>query len=525
VRNVAEDDCWSDASATAPPGAVPRVIPRTSTRNMALAIMPRSAIIILILCCSACLDPTGVTEHPPSKSLLVLEENRKVGSPHWDSGLHSGADTVISGYVLPLSVREGDTLNLFVNARAQSVFIEIYRLGWYNGDGARLLARRTAKVVSRQPACSAPRPGPMVCGWTPTLRLVVPSGWVPGVYLATFQDSVGYRRSFPFVVRSDSPARFVVVLPFATYQAYNDWGGTSLYGGPGSTARESYANRAVKVSFARPFGAAVVQDHFLGVDYLLVRWLEENAYDVNYITDYDFHRGVGADARAAAWLFAGHSEYWSWSMWRRANAARAQGINLGFLGGNDIYWLVRFEEEQSNGFEVPVVVCYRDTSRDPFGNAPTLSTVRFRSPPNNTPENSLVGVMTVPATLVLNGPVDLVVANGEDPLMANTGLVTGQHIPRVVGWEGDRIIDNGQTPIGIRVLFESPYTPVGGSGATGLIQATAYVWPASGAIVYASGEPGFAWGLSTYAQYTARRPIQIFLQDVLAAFVRARTNP
>src|SRR6266704_2806666 len=416
---------------------------------MALAIMPRSAIIILILCCSACLDPTGVTEHPPSKSLLVLEENRKVGSPHWDSGLHSGADTVISGYVLPLSVREGDTLNLFVNARAQSVFIEIYRLGWYNGDGARLLARRTAKVVSRQPACSAPRPGPMVCGWTPTLRLVVPSGWVPGVYLATFQDSVGYRRSFPFVVRSDSPARFVVVLPFATYQAYNDWGGTSLYGGPGSTARESYANRAVKGSFARPFSDKIIRGLFLGSDYLLVRWLEESAYDVRYMTDYDFHLGRGTDPQAIAWLFAGHSEYWTWPMWLQANSARAQGISLGFLGGNDIYWLARFETVSVNGLDAPVVVCYKDAARDPMGTTPGLATTRFRSPPNNSPENSLVGVMSPGGMLVKNAPVDLVVANGSDPLMAGTGLSTGEHIPRVAGWEGDRIIDNGATPDGI----------------------------------------------------------------------------
>ena len=124
--------------------------------------------------------------------------------------------------------------------------------------------------------------------------------------------------------------------------------------------------------------------------------------------------------------------------------------------------------------------------------------------------------------LVKSPPVDLVVANGSDPLMAGTGLSTGEHIPRVAGWEGDRIIDNGVTPDGIRVLFQSPYVPVGDSTVTGLLQATIYEWPASGSLVYASGEPGFAWGLSTYQQRVARPPLQQFLRNVLEAFVVAR---
>ena len=124
--------------------------------------------------------------------------------------------------------------------------------------------------------------------------------------------------------------------------------------------------------------------------------------------------------------------------------------------------------------------------------------------------------------LVKNPPVDLVVVNGSDALMAGTGLNTGEHIPGVAGWEGDRIIENDATPNGIRVLFQSPYVPVGDSTATGLLQATIYEWPASGALVYASGEPGFARGLATYRQYVARGPIQRFLENLLQAFADAR---
>jgi hypothetical protein len=277
----------------------------------------------------------------------------------------------------------------------------------------------------------------------------------------------------------------------------------------------------VKVSFARPFTQRLVRGSILRVDYLLVRWLERNAYDVGYVTDYDFDAGRGPEPDFA-WLFAGHSEYWSWGMWLRAHAAREQGLSLGFLGGNDAYWVIRFEHIVVNGLVAPVVVCYRDATRDPLGGTPGLATVHFAVPPNNAPENALVGVGHAPHALIRSGPVDLVVVNGSDPLLAGTGLRTGDHIPRVAGWEADRIVNNGVTPPGIRVLFEGRYVPMSDTMPSGLLQSTVYTWPASGAMVFAAGQPGFAWGLSTYRGYLARPPLEQFLRNLLTAFVAAR---
>lgn len=473
----------------------------------------------------ACLDRLGAPDvRQPARSLAIEEENLRPGSVEWDAGFYTRDDSKISGYGLPFSLSAGDTLRLFVTAQLPPVSTSIYRLGWYGGAGARLVAAHAPRLVPDQSACSAPAPGPSVCDWSETDRFVVDEHWLPGVYIARFADSLGRPGAFPFVVRSDRAAAFVVVLPFATYQAYNDWGGTNLYGGPGATPQASYAKRAVKVSFARPFSDGIMRGPVFGTDYLLVRWLEQNAYDVSYITDYDFHFGGGA-APAIAWLFAGHSEYWSWPMWLRAYAARDDGISLGFLGGNDVYWVMRFETAPLRDLDVPVVVVYRDATLDPQGAIPGLATVPFRSPPNNTPENALVGIMSPGASLIRNSPVDLVVANGSDPLMEGTGLTTGARIPRVAGWEGDRIVDNGETPPGVRILFASPFVPAEDTTGAGVLQATIYQWPGSGALVYASGEPGFAWGLSTYRQqFVGRPPLQRFLQNVLQAFVAARTG-
>jgi hypothetical protein len=484
----------------------------------------RLATTAALALAAACLDLTDAPREQRSvESLAIRAENLQPGSFAWDAELLSGADSNVSGYGVPFSLRAGDTLHLFVTAAHSPGSISIYRLGWYDGVGARLLAQHVNLALRSQGACSAPTPGPSVCDWSETDRFIIDPDWTPGVYLAKFADSLGRARAFPFVVRSDHPAALVVVLPFATYQAYNAWGGTNLYRGPGLTPAEAYAARAVKVSFARPFDKRTLWGHILGLDYVLVRWLEQNAYDATYMTDYDFHGGLGGDSATVAWLFAGHSEYWTWPMWLRANAARNQGINLAFLGGNDSYWVTRFETVSVNGLETPVVVCYRDRARDPYGSTPGLSTVRFRSAPNSTPENSLVGIMSV-GGLMRDPPVDLVVKDGSDPLMAGTGLRTGARIAGVAGWEADRIVNNGATPPGTRVLFETPYIPVGDTVASALLQATIYTSPASGALVFAAGQQGFAWGLSTYRPYVASPPLQQFLRNLLEAFRLARNS-
>jgi hypothetical protein len=482
-------------------------------------VLVRLSLNASVLLC-ACLDSLGAPDsRSAGRSTVIWNENLRPGSTAWDRPI--GADSDISGFGLPFSLQSGDTLHLFVSARRGPVAIKIYRLGWYEGAGGVQVVSHSGLSVRVQDPCTASLPGPSVCNWSETDRFVVDS-WLPGLYIAMFTDALGRARRFPFVVRSSRPAAFTVVLPFATYQAYNLWGGSSLYRGPGATRQESYANRAVKVSFARPFSNEIIQGPLLGVDYMLVRWFEQNAYDVNYITDYDFHLGLGVDQQARGWLFTGHSEYWTWPMWLRANAGRDQGINLGFLGGNDVYWVSRFETVPVNGLDAPVLVCYRDPSRDPLGNSPGLSTVLFRSSPNNTPENSLVGVMSASPTIVMGSPIDLVVANGSDPLMSGTALTTGEHIPRVAGWEADRIVDNGLTPPGIRILFQSPYVSGLDSTTPGLMQSTVYQWQPSGALVYASGEPGFAWGVETYQNWVARPALQQLFKNILQAFIANR---
>src|SRR5438034_2695192 len=164
-----------------------------------------------------------------------------------------------------------------------------------------------------------------------------------------------------------------------TYQAYNSWGGRSLYSSP----------RAYKVSFDRPYQDDGTGDFLFLGENNFVRWMEKSGYDVTYSTTVDTHTNGGLLLNYRGLLAAGHNEYWSRPMYDAAVAARDAGVNLAFLGANPVYWQVRFEPS-SSGLPNRVMVCYKDATLDPITDT-SLKTVNWRDPLLNRPEQTLVG--------------------------------------------------------------------------------------------------------------------------------------
>ena len=69
----------------------------------------------------------------------IVLENQLPGTPRsaWDlSGVGS---TNIEGFTTDISINHGDTVDFKINTDSSNYRIEIYRLGYYNGDGARLI--------------------------------------------------------------------------------------------------------------------------------------------------------------------------------------------------------------------------------------------------------------------------------------------------------------------------------------------------------------------------------------------------
>jgi hypothetical protein len=229
----------------------------------------------------------------------------------------------IEGYASRTSVNRGETLELFVSTSAHTYTIEIFRLGWYDGKGAQLMipAVHRRGMLQRIPEPD-PETGLIECQWSDPYLLQVPissdqSIWPSGVYLAKLTTSKPAAESYiHFVVRNDDrPSDLLFQTSVATYQAYNKWGGLSLYDKP----------HASIVSFNRPYKRGYGSGDFLFWEYSLVRFLEREGYDVTYTTDVDTHERGHLLTKHKAFLSVGHDEYWSWEMRDNVEAALAQG--------------------------------------------------------------------------------------------------------------------------------------------------------------------------------------------------------
>ena len=182
------------------------------------------------------------------------------------------------------------------------------------------------------------------CGnWAVSATWSVPDTAVSGVYVANFirQDVPGEPANRAlFVVRADGQASDILVQTSdSTYQAYNTWGGASLYGGDSGVV----PGRAVKVSYNRPYTGMELENDFFYAELPLVRWLERNGFDVSYCASIDTARRPEELMLRKVFVSSGHDEYWSGEMRANVEAARDAGVNLIFMTGNEVFWKVRWE--------------------------------------------------------------------------------------------------------------------------------------------------------------------------------------
>jgi N,N-dimethylformamidase beta subunit-like protein len=463
----------------------------------------------------------GSPARPAAAAGNAIEvENQQQGTQAWIWGPKISDDAAgqIKGYASATSVAQGQSINLFVSVNPAGTYsMDFFRLGWYAGMGGRL--RRHVDLNGGQQAACVPdaTTGLTACGWTPSYTLTVPTDWTSGVYFVKLQNSQGYQNYIVFVVRDGRPAPFLYQQSVVTAQAYNNYPddgrtGKSLYGfnswGPNTVFGDP---RAVKVSFDRPFtGYGIPQFDEIGV----IRWLERSGYDVTYSTNIDTHANGAALRNHKALLSVAHDEYWSKEMRDALESARDAGVSLAFFSANAGYHQVRFESS-AEGVPHRVVVAYRNAAIDPV-QGPT-TTVLFRDPPVNRPEQSLVGVM-YSSDAPQGRNTGFVATNTSHWAYAGTGLRDGDVVPGIVGYEIDRFFPNFPPPAArSRVLLsDSPFTP--GSGGSDRSNSSLYQAP-SGAWVFASGTISWNWGLEGFLHGTEDARVQRITANVFDAFV------
>jgi hypothetical protein len=435
----------------------------------------------------------------------VQTENALAGTTAWQL-TNPATNHEIEGYASLTSVNAGSQLSFFVNATDPTYTINIYRMGWYGGQGGRLLMGpiQQAGVKQLMPVPD-PTTGLIECNWTSPYAFTVPSTWVSGIYLAQLTGSSGKQSYIIFAVRQDSRAStYLYQSSVTTYQAYNNWGGKSLY-----SFNSSGGTPAVKVSYNRPYGLGQQPAGYYGVgagefitafqpatevvpgawEINMVRFLEKNGFDVAYSTDIDAHESASMLLNHKVWMSVGHDEYWSMQMRNNVIAARDAGVSLTFFTSNACYWQIRFESSPITGAVDRTQVCYK-SSADPVTN--NTQTIRWRD--LQMPEDIFIGVQYQIDPVAGN----IQISNASLWPFFGTGLQNGNILQGLLGYEVDSV-DSG-SPSNTIVLAHSPFQINGGTRFSDMAMYTA----ASGASVFATGSMQWNWGLDDYNAPAAR---------------------
>ena len=261
----------------------------------------------------------------------VVLENCYPGNTAWNvSNTAQISAGGIEGYATAQSINRGDSLPIKVNAANGTTFnVEIYRTGYYGGAGARLFSvLRNVPAVSQPTCASDATTGLLDCAnWSVSTTISTTTSWPTGIYvLRIVRQDTGTDNQILFVVRDDSShSALVYGTAMSTFEAYNNYGGKSLYtfNSIGNVTVSGTA-RAVKVSFDRPFEQprSGLRDWYTNTEFATVYWLEQMGYDVSYMSNTDLESSPGLVLNHKAYISPAHDEYVSAGMRSALQSAR-----------------------------------------------------------------------------------------------------------------------------------------------------------------------------------------------------------
>src|SRR5713226_2498422 len=491
--------------------------------------------VLVLAACSVAATSASAQTFGCSSSMAndIVCENSKTGTPSstWDLPNGGAGDSTIQGFATDISVNQGQTISFKINTTATAYTIDIYRIGYYAGLGARKIVSiaPSAQFPQIQPACLTDSTTNLAdCGnWAVSASWQVPSNATSGVYLALLtRTDTGGKSHIVFIVRNDaSQSDILYQTSDTTWQAYNAYGGHSLYG-----ANDTFdsPNRAFKVSYNRPFitrGFSFESATWLfGAEYPMIRWLEANGYDVTYFTGVDAARNGNLIPNHKVYMNSGHDEYVAGPQRANLEAARNAGVNLALFSGNAVYWKTRWENSiDGSNASFRTLVCYKETwankpidPLDPPTWTGTWRDPRFSPPADGgRPENALTGTI-----FMVDGPgsdnpgnlsIQVPAADGKMRFWRNTtlaNLASGQiaTLPAgTLGYEWDEDLDNGARPAGLFHLSTATYTLttdllLDNGSTTGAGSATHHLTTyraSNGALVFGAGTIQWSWGLDS----------------------------
>ena len=484
----------------------------------------------------------------PCAANAITAENCLTGNPASEWDISGAGDPSIQGYATSISVNRGGTIQFKVDTNATNYRFDIYRMGYYGGMGARKITSvtPTATLPQNQPDClTQASTGLIDCGnWAVSGSWTVPSTATSGIYFAkVVRTDTGGASHIMFIVRNDaSTSDIVFQTSDTTWQAYNAYGGNSLYvGSPGTNP-----GRAYKVSYNRPFatrGDNGGQDWVFNAEYPMVRFLESNGYDVSYISGVDSDRSGSLLLNHRLFVSTGHDEYWSGQQRANVEAARGAGVNMAFFSGNEVFWKTRWENSiDGSGTAYRTLVSYKETHAgakiDPSSEwTGTWRDPRFSPPADGgRPENGLTGTIFT----VNSGTAGIVVPAAEGKLRLWRGTaaanLTGSQTVNLpvgtLGYEWDSDLDNGARPAGLMRLSDTTVSGVdklqdfGSTYASDTANHALTMYKhSSGARVFGAGTVQWAWGLDANHDRAGTPVSQVMQQATINLFADMNAQP
>lgn len=476
--------------------------------------MLRQMQLFLLVLCVVAATVSAACDTPKN---AIEAENCKPGSPSTEWDVNGAGDPTIQGYSTDISFNAGATAEFKVRSPSTDYRVDIYRMGYYGGMGARLHAtvRPIVPLPQAQPECHVDNTTWLYeCpAWEVSVAWPIPQDTVSGVFIARLVRLDGQvttwradnspaggdlrfampsedanKRPTPqphaygslghgklrnpmkeprasliyFVVRNDDSTSDIVVQTSDTvWQAYNNEGGTSTYGSidpanPRPRCFKASLNRPLKTRAQRPVNA------YLGSEYPINRFLEANGYDVTYMTGVDVDRyGSELLHNHNVFFSNGHDEYWSGPQRHNVEEARNRGMHLVFLSGNEMYWRIRWEDNYRT------MVVYKESQSmvkiDPMLSewTGTFRDSRSINPLGAQPENAVTGqIFTINAWR--NDPLIVPARFSRHRQWRHTEVAQlpphGQSIflRGILGHEMDEDVDNGFRPVGLIHLSSTP---------------------------------------------------------------------
>lgn len=445
---------------------------------------------------AGCTAPQLLLPRPGSD--VVRRENDRPGTRDWmlertavdkETGWRSAA---IEGYASHARVFAGDVIDLHVSTDPAEAFdVEFYRLGYYGGMGGRRVGGIAGLKGEARPLPPVGEKRLRECNWPITARWQVPRDATSGVYLGRMRTRRSGLESYVvFIVRDRRRAGLMFQCSDHTWQAYNRWPDHfSLYD---NGVERWWWGGGVRVSFDRPYGRycqifnqplSQGSGEFLLWEFPVAYWLEQQGYDVTYVSNQDTHADPSGLRRARGFLSVGHDEYWTLDMFRNVQSAIADGLNVAFLSGNAVCGRIRMGTGTRG---------HRSFERVGVFGPPggTREFVAMASLAHERPyAHELVGAhSTGPVT----GGADWTCRKPGHWLFEGTGMKEGDSIPGIVGWEwhGD------PAPIpGLEVVASGPTQEAPGKPNGGEYTATIYPGP-KGNVVFNAATIWWGDGLS-----------------------------